>query len=120
MIPLLPPSAPDVAAGGLLAAAAEGGSTERLLAISIVNGLGMAAEPAWRDELPEQIRDAVPPGQEQQIFDAMSRSPHPDAASVLSLIGRRHPDKPIAKAARTSAHRAASRPKRARSQRPLS
>jgi hypothetical protein len=45
------------------------------------------------------------------VFDAMSRSPHPDAASALSLIGQHHPDKQIAKSARRSAHRAASRPK---------
>jgi len=66
------------------------------------------------DELPQQIRDAIPPGQEQQAFDAISLSPHPDAASVLSLIGRNHPDKRIAKAARKSAYRAASRPNRDR------
>ena len=66
------------------------------------------------DELEQQIRDAVPPGQEQQMFDAMSRSSHPDAARALSLIGQHHPDKRIAKAARRSAHRAASRPKPAR------
>jgi hypothetical protein len=160
--------APDVAAGELLAAAAEGGPAERLLAIGTVNGLGAAAEPAWRDalsrpelrayakialteiaggepgvtvlaglepeladlawvltdvlaamsddpdEMPQQIRDSVPPGQEQQMFDAMARSPHPDAASMLTLIGQRHPDKGIAKAARRSAHRAATRPKPAR------
>ncbi len=159
--------AADVAAGELLAAAADGGPAQRLIAIGTVNQLGTAAEPAWRealareelrayakisltelaggepgvtvlaglepgladlawlltdvltassddpDELPQQIRDSVPPGQEQQIFDAMSRSPHPDAASALSLIGEHHPDKVIAKAARRSAHRAASRPKRA-------
>jgi hypothetical protein len=159
--------APDVAAGELLAAAADGGPAERLLAIGTVTGLGAAAEPAWRDalsrpelrayakialteiaggepgvtvlaglepeladlawvltdvlaamsddpdEMPQQIRGSVPPGQEQQIFDAMARSPHPDAASMLTLIGQRHPDKGIAKAARRSAHRAATRPKRA-------
>ncbi len=160
--------APDVAAGELLAAAADGGPAGRLLAIGTVNGLGTAAAPAWRDalgrpelrayakialteiaggepgvtvlaglepeladlawlltdvlaalsddpdELRQQIRDSVPPGQEQQVFDAMSRSPHPDAASALSLIGQHHPDKRIAKAARRSAYRAAARPKRAR------
>jgi hypothetical protein len=160
--------APDVAAGELLAAAADGGPAERLTAIGAVNRLGTAAESAWRDalgqpelrpyakialtgiaggepgvtvlaglepeladlawlltdvlaslsddpdELPQQIRDSVPPGQEQQVFDAMSRSPHPDAASALSLIGQHHPDKRIAKAARKSAYLAASRPKRAR------
>jgi hypothetical protein len=63
------------------------------------------------EDLPQQIRDAIPPGQEQSAFDAISLSPHPDAASVLALIGRHHPDKQIAKAARRSAHKAASRPK---------
>jgi hypothetical protein len=160
--------APDAGAGELLAAAADGGPAERLLAVGAVQKLGAAAEPAWRDslgrpelrpyakialteivggepgvtvlpglepeaadlawvltdtltamsddpdELPQQIRDAIPPGQEQQAFDAISLSPHPDAASVLSLIGRHHPDKRIAKAARKSAYRAASRPNRDR------
>lgn len=66
------------------------------------------------DELPQQIRDSIPPGQEQQAFDAMSLSPHPDAASVLSMIGKHHPDKRIAKAARKSAYKVASRPGPAR------
>jgi hypothetical protein len=64
------------------------------------------------DELQQQIRDAIPAGQEQQAFDAISLSPHPDAAAVLTLIGKHHPDKQIAKAARKSAYRASSRPKR--------
>jgi hypothetical protein len=62
------------------------------------------------DELPQQLREAVPAGQEQQVFDAISVSAHPDAAGVLSLIGQHHPDKRIAKTARRSAYRAASRP----------
>jgi hypothetical protein len=66
------------------------------------------------DELPQRIRDAIPAGQEQQAFDAISLSPHPDAAAVLTLIGKHHPDKEIAKAARRSAYRASSRPKRLR------
>ena len=161
----LEPRTPDVAAAELLTAAAGGDPTERLVAIEIVNRLGAAAEPAWRDalgrpelrayakialtgiaggepgvtaiaglepelgdlawllidlvtamfddpdELPQQIRDSIPAGQEQEMFDAMSRSPHPDAADALSLIGEHHSDKQIAKAARRSAHRAASRPK---------
>jgi len=157
--------APDVAAGELLAVAADGGPAERLLAVGAAQKLGAAAEPAWRDslgrpelrpyakialtqiaggdpgvtmlpglepevadiawmltdtlaatsddpdELPQQIRDSIPPGQEQQAFDAISLSPHPDAASVLSLIGKHHPDKQIAKAARKSAYKIASRPR---------
>jgi hypothetical protein len=159
---------PEAAVGELLAAAADGGPRERLVAVATVNELGAAAEPAWRnalsrpelrpyakvalaeiaggepgvtvlpglepdaadlawvltdtlvatcddpDELPQQIRDSIPAGQEQQAFDAMSQSPHPDAASVLSLIGEHHPDKRIAKAARKSAYKAANRPKPAR------
>jgi hypothetical protein len=155
--------APDVAAGELLAAAADGGPAERLLAVGAAQRLGAAAEPAWRDslgrpelrpyaklalteiadgdpgvtmlpglepqpadiawlltdtlaatsddpdELPQQIRESIPPGQEQQAFDAISLSPHPDAASVLTLIGKHHPDKQIAKAARKSAYKIASR-----------
>jgi hypothetical protein len=160
--------APDVAAGELLAAAADGGPAERLLAVGAAQKLGAAAEPAWRDslgrpelrpyakialaqiagsdagvtmlpglepepadfawlltdtlaatsddpdELPQQIHESIPPGQEQQAFDAISLSPHPDAASVLSLIGKHHPDKRIAKAARKSAYKVASRPRPAR------
>lgn len=63
------------------------------------------------DELPRRITEAIPPGQEQPMFEAISRSPHRDAAAVLLLIGRHHPDKRIAKAARGSAHRARTRPK---------
>jgi hypothetical protein len=160
--------APDVAAGELLAVAADGGPAERLLAIGAAQKLGAAAEPAWRDslgrpelrpyakialtqiaagdpgvtmlpglepepadvawlltdalaataddldELPQQILESIPPGQEQQAFDAISLSPHPDAASVLSMIGKHHPDKRIAKAARKSAYKVASRPRPAR------
>lgn len=62
-------------------------------------------------KLPQQIRDAIPVGQEQHAFDAISLSPHPDAAAALTLIGKHHPDKQIAKAARRSAYRASSRPK---------
>lgn len=156
---------PDAAAAELLAVAAHGGAVERLLAVTIAQRLGAAAEAVWRDslarpelrpyakialteiaggeagvttlpglepdvdeiawmisdtlaalsddadELPRQIAEAIPPGQEQRLFDAISRSPHPDAAGVLSLIGKHHPDKRIAKAARGSAHRARTRPK---------
>jgi hypothetical protein len=62
------------------------------------------------DELAQQLRESVPAGHEEQMFHAMSLSPHPDAAGVLALIGKQHPDKRIAKAARRSAYRAGSRP----------
>ncbi|HEV2244386.1 MAG TPA: hypothetical protein VGR98_25335, partial [Streptosporangiaceae bacterium] len=43
--------APDVAAGELLAVAADGGPAERLLAVGAAQKLGAAAAPAWRDSL---------------------------------------------------------------------
>lgn len=64
-------------------------------------------------ELPQMLRESVPVGQEQQVFDAMSQLAHPDVAGVLSLIGKHHPDRRIAKAARRSAYRAGRRPKQA-------
>ena len=63
-------------------------------------------EPA---ELAKRLGEAIPPGREPAAFEMMARVPHPDAASVLTVIGRYHPDKRIAKAARKSAYKAASR-----------
>jgi hypothetical protein len=61
------------------------------------------------DDLAVSFREAVPVGQEIALFEAMARSAHPDAADVLEHIGRYHPDKQVAKAARTAAHKATSR-----------
>jgi len=61
------------------------------------------------DELAVSFREAVPPGQEAGLFDAMWRGVHPDAVVVLNHVGKYHPDKRIAKAARTAARKAASR-----------
>jgi hypothetical protein len=61
------------------------------------------------DDLAVSFREAVPLGQEVPLFDAMSRSAHPDAEDVLDHLGKHHPDKQVAKAARTAAHKAASR-----------
>lgn len=55
------------------------------------------------------FREAVPAGREQMLFDGMARSTHPDTVDVLEHLGEYHPDKQIAKAARTAAHKAASR-----------
>jgi hypothetical protein len=55
------------------------------------------------------FREAVPAGREQMLFEGMARSAHPDTAEVLSHLGEHHPDRQIAKAARTAAHKAASR-----------
>jgi hypothetical protein len=61
------------------------------------------------DELVVTFNEAVPAGGEAALFDAMSRGGHPDAVAVLNHVGKYHPDKRVAKAARTAAHQAASR-----------
>jgi hypothetical protein len=61
------------------------------------------------DYLAVSFREAVPDGREQMLFEGMARSEHPDTAEVLNHLGEYHPDKQIAKAARTAAHKAASR-----------
>jgi hypothetical protein len=60
-------------------------------------------------ELAESFADAVPPGGETTLFDAMWRCSHPNARDVLNHVGRHHPDKRVAKAARTAAYKATSR-----------
>jgi len=73
--------------------------------------LALACDDEFPDagELAAAFGEAVPAGQEAALFDAMGRSGHPDVVDVLNHVGRYHPDKQIAKAARTAAHRAVSR-----------
>jgi hypothetical protein len=59
--------------------------------------------------LAQQLAEKIPPGQELVAFELMARAPHPAAADVLTVIGRHHPDKKIAKLARKSAYKAATR-----------
>ncbi|GEM_PF-496604 len=59
--------------------------------------------------LAKRLGEAIPAGREAAAFEMMARVPHPDAASVLTVIGKYHPDKKIAKAARKAAYKAASR-----------
>jgi hypothetical protein len=59
--------------------------------------------------LAERLGETIPAGRELEVFEMMARVPHPDAANVLTVIGRQHPDKKIAKLARKSAYKAASR-----------
>jgi hypothetical protein len=73
--------------------------TDVLAAFSAVEG---------PEDIAEQLSDVVPPGREEEIFEAMWRLPHPDAGEVLTMIGSHHPDKQIAKAARKAAFKAAS------------
>jgi hypothetical protein len=55
------------------------------------------------------FREAVPAGREQLLFEGMARGAHPGTVEVLNHLGEYHPDKQVAKAARTAAHKAASR-----------
>ena len=59
--------------------------------------------------LAKQLGEAIPAGRELAAFEMMARIPHPDVANVLTVIGRHHPDKKIAKLARKAAYKAASR-----------
>jgi hypothetical protein len=61
------------------------------------------------EAIAECLGNSVPEGEEAMLFEMISRASHPDAAEVLTHIGRHHPDKRIAKDARTAAHRAKSR-----------
>jgi hypothetical protein len=55
------------------------------------------------DEIAAQFAEAVPPGEESWIIGLMSRSSHPDVAQVLTVLGRYHPDRRVAKEARRAA-----------------
>jgi hypothetical protein len=57
-------------------------------------------------EIAAKFSQAVPEGAEMWIIDLMSRSPHSQVIKVLTVLGKRHPDWEIAKAARKSARRA--------------
>ena len=73
--------------------------------------LALACDEEYPDpeEIAASIREAIPAGQEAAIFEMMSRGTHPDVVDVLNHVGRYHPDKQLAKAARTAAYRATSR-----------
>jgi hypothetical protein len=69
------------------------------------------SDDAWHEPeaLAKRLAEAIPAGQEMAVFELMARVPHPAAADVLTVIGRHHPDKKIAKLARKSAYKAATR-----------
>jgi hypothetical protein len=51
----------------------------------------------------------VPAGEEEWIFAQMSQGKHPDVVRVLTVLGRNHPDRRIARDARKAAQRASAR-----------
>jgi hypothetical protein len=51
-------------------------------------------------QIAEQFSEAVPRGEESWIFGLMSQGSHPDVAQVLTVLGRYHPDRRVAKEAR--------------------
>jgi hypothetical protein len=59
------------------------------------------------DEIAAQFAEAVPPGEEAWLIDQMSRGSHPDVVQVLTVLGRYHPDRRVAKLARRAAREAA-------------
>lgn len=73
--------------------------------------LAIACDDEYPDpgEIAASVREAIPPGQEAAVFELMWRGTHPDVIDVLNHIGRYHPDKQVAKAARTAAYKATSR-----------
>lgn len=73
--------------------------------------LALACDEDYPDpeEIAASLAEAVPAGQEAAVFEMMSRGSHPDVVGVLNHVGRYHPDKQVAKAARTAAYKATSR-----------
>jgi hypothetical protein len=61
------------------------------------------------EALMRRLGETIPAGQELAVFELMARVQHPNAADVLTVIGKHHPDKKIAKLARKSAYKAATR-----------
>ena len=66
-------------------------------------------EEDYANELVAQLAATIPAGQEGEVFDLISRGPHPEAVEVLTMIGKHHPDKTVAKEARKCAYKAATR-----------
>lgn len=72
------------------------------LAWLLADALAGAEQTDDPEELANNIARSVPPGAEA-IFERMWRLDHPCAHEALTVIGRHHPDKKVAKAARKAA-----------------
>lgn len=96
---------------GPYARATLGGRTPSDAAWLLMDAISASAD-VMGDLNPELVEavstEALPPGEEPTILADAWRLQHPMAHEVLTLIGANHPDKKIAKAARTAAHKALS------------
>jgi hypothetical protein len=68
--------------------------------------LACGADDPDPDLIAARFREAVPAGEEEWIFEQMSQGTHPDVVRVLTVLGRHHPDRRIARDARKAAQRA--------------
>ncbi|MCW2932616.1 MAG: hypothetical protein JWM19_3578 [Actinomycetia bacterium] len=68
--------------------------------------LACGADDPDPDLIAARFRAAVPAGEEEWIFEQMSQGTHPDVVRVLTVLGRHHPDRRIARDARKAAQRA--------------
>lgn len=59
------------------------------------------------EQLGEQAAATLPAGRELEVLEVAWRLPHPNAKGALELLGAHHPDKKVAKAARTAAFKRA-------------
>ena len=67
--------------------------------------LACGADDPDPDLIAARFREAVPAGEEEWLFEQMSRGTHPDVVRVLTVLGRHHPDRRIARDARKAAQR---------------
>lgn len=79
--------------------------TDTLLAVTDLEP-DAGSEPA---ELARLLGESVPHGHEEQMFEAMARLPHREVAGLLTVLGKKHPDKKTAKLARKAAYKAGTR-----------
>src|SRR5699024_1463705 len=79
------------------------------LAWLLADSLAATTDRIGEDELATHLGESVLPAeQEPELFDTIRHSGHPEAHAVLNLIGKHHPDRKTAKAARRAAFKTGS------------
>lgn len=73
------------------------------LAWLLTDMIGATMHSLDSDELASQLGEALPAGEPHEIIEQMWRLDHPQAHAVLTVIGKHHPEKNTAKAARKAA-----------------